>query len=137
MNSETKANLTVGTIVICIFLFIGFSCVRGSRETTTVTRLDHVTRVFMHDAGWYTFYTRNPAQGDTVAVHSYGRYTDVTLLADVPAERPMWVEVTERSSTLNGSRYRIVIHLRHGGEIEGAAWDYGKGGHGTTVVVAQ
>ncbi len=102
-------------------------------STKADENIDHVQRVFMHDTDEYTFMVQNP---DTGTMRMEKRHANsVTLVRDVPPDKEMWAKYVntggcgEDGTGINGT---LTIHLHFSTEVEGAGWDRGKSGNGTT-----
>jgi hypothetical protein len=96
-------------------------------------RIDNVVRVFMHDANHYSVIYRN---GDQLATKDFRFSPDTKILTDAPKDGPMWAEYTAVNENTSSARYNLTLHLHDPAELNGAGWDHGKSGKGTTVIVA-
>lgn len=107
-------------------------------------RIDNVVRVFMHLPGSYSVMTEDPSTHNVSVVNlnvSYpSRCGSAKLVADAPADRPMWVDLTPyKDAPCNCES--AVIHIHAAREVNGADWEIDHGGkehhveRGTTEVV--
>ncbi len=103
-----------------------------------------VTRVFMHEPGRFSaLVVANPSSGE-LQLQTFQRYgtcriirEDVRFFRDVPPDTAAWILVRNGRYGPGGADCREVvelleIHLRSGEDLNGAGWDHGKSGRGTT-----
>jgi hypothetical protein len=97
-------------------------------------RIDNIRRVFYHTGQEYNvMYETVMEELVTVAWNQPTR-----IFADVPADQPMWAEKYDRGPNFDGSYDKwCVIHIHSAKDMNGAGWDRGKFGKGTTNVIAE
>lgn len=95
-----------------------------------------VVRVFMHEPNHFSVLVRanGAKEGTFIDLHWI---SSTQYFFDVPAGQPMWVEKKDITQYPNGSATigRIALHLHSPQDINGAGWDHGKFGRGSTQVV--
>ena len=120
------------TLVLFCFILIGCSSQRTEVENRTIT---NVEGVFYHEEGRYTFMVR---EGDRLVPFTYnnaGHTGHVEIFTDVPDGHAMWVRVY----TTDGNGYResdLSMHIHSIHDLNGAGWNHGKFGRGTTTRIA-
>lgn len=110
----------------------------GLLATACAKRIDqkitNIERIFMHEPVSYTIWTRDPgAKQDReltfLHVESVKRFYDVAV-----DERP-WAWVYGRKITGFAPVLHLELHLRSAKDVDGAGWNHGKFGRGTTNAV--
>lgn len=125
-------------------LSTGTGC--GDPVASEPVRIDHVTRVLMHQPGDYTLLVTDPATKAVTLRTFYdwctsterGVGTTTQILADVPEGQALWAEqVTWQWSLGKTCNELKSIHLHSAQDIGGAGWNNGKFGSGQTTVVGE
>ena len=86
-------------------------------------RVDHVARIYMHDAGEYTLFVRDPSSGELRAEKFH--VTSAVLVEDVPPEGEMWAVHRRHSSGC--AEDRLTIHLHAVKDVNAADWQRREG----------
>lgn len=94
-----------------------------------VVKIENVVRVFMHKEDDYTLVI----QEDNSSIIRFERlyHMNTKIYADVPSNEKMWATYT---ITNHGSG-KGELHIHSVKEINGAGWNNGKFGSGTTEVI--
>lgn len=58
---------------------------------------------------------------------------DVMIFHDVPPGSAQWAYMERAEQDDNVFCTKLHLHMREDSKLDGAAWDYGKSGHGKTV----
>lgn len=132
---EKILKVIASVILMCFVATIGSCCwgLEASRieaenqYNSSFTR--PIERVFMHEIGKYSVLIRE--DGSLVSMPLYGNYANgrgitVKLIDDVPTNGQMYVK--KMAGTFE-------VHIHNINDINGADWDHGKFGKGTTTVV--
>lgn len=119
---------------------IGLVLVACSGDTREEMRITNVVRVYMHQPCQYTFDIQVPESKEISSRTFYNMCGNMSIpvrrIADVPANLPMWVKYTRWNRGCVGTiDQNFEIHLHSVTDINGAGWDHGKGGYGTTTIV--
>lgn len=123
-------------LALITLFFAIFACSKEPQKK--LERIDNIERVFMHEPSKYTFWIRNDASGEikikTVDVGSGG---NVKIFDDVPAGQKMWITILMVDEPYDGMDFipTLEIHLHDLKDVQGAGWDHGKLGNGTTEVI--
>ena len=101
----------------------------GEKVVLEERTLENVQAVFYHEQSRYTVLVR---EGENRLVPLSYRTTRVDIFDDVPATHAMWAYVvTVVEDGVESSELSIHVHSVH--DINGAGWNHGKFGTGTTV----
>ncbi len=87
-------------------------------------RVDHVARIYMHDADEYTLFVRDPSSGELRAEKF--QVESAAFVEDVPPEGEMWA-VHHRNSAGCREYSRLTIHLHAAKDVKGADWERREG----------
>jgi hypothetical protein len=113
-----------------------------------------VVRVFMHQPGHYTFFVKQADNKIGQLSVGYVSPQRVTIIEGLSEKETMRVEIVcgqwgpnwNRSRTCRSipqpfaywyisQASRLTIHLHSVRQVDGAGWDHGKNGRGTTTVI--
>lgn len=84
-------------------------------STLCVRKHEPISKVLLHEPGWYTVLIPNGTALDTLEIHG------ATLEQDAPADGPMYIETIAGSDSYN-TPLRLVIHIHDPDEIQGGGW---------------
>ena len=117
----------------------------GNVESTTVSG---ITRVFMHEPGYFTFLVEH---GDSKKIGQLRVKTindTTTIVEDLQENQTISIEYFSTQDPFLQSKsippdfsnwdvqaMKLTIHLHSVKEIDGAGWNHGKFGRGQTIVV--
>ena len=113
----------------------------------TENRTDNVVRVFWHEETRYSVMVQKPESAEIKTISfpraCWGRSKDnetrmignILILADVPDRSPMWVFSKIRDANFDGCIELLEIHIHSVKDVEGASWNHGKFGSGSTTVI--
>src|SRR3989344_3680340 len=88
-----------------------------------------IVRVFYHTGNQYSVMYKG--KDGEILTTSWDKPT--RIIADVPADKMMWGIKYLGGASFTGSYFKdCVIHIHTANEINGAGWDNGKLGKGTT-----
>lgn len=121
--------MKIAALAALVFCF--FACDAGP----AVRKHVHIERVFMSSPNTYYAYVRGSDGAiDTVSLAS--GYSRPRIIDDVPAGQPIWaVEHLTTSGCVHGVPESVEIHVHSLKDIDGGAWNHGKGGHGQVELV--
>jgi hypothetical protein len=96
-------------------------------------RIDNIVKVMMHEPGSYSLISQENEKPELTpfVFESY----DIHLLADVPEGKPMYAELSEQNGEREKYWKTATIHIHSHRDINGAGWNHGKFGKGTTTEV--
>jgi hypothetical protein len=118
--------------LMLLVVFLIFALLSCSMKETRY-KIENVTRIFMHETNNFTFFVEKPGSSEIEEIHiSYARNKKLT---DVPANKPMWVDVYKSSTSCGDEGYYLEIHIHRVEDINPAGWNHGKFGKGQTTVV--
>ena len=106
---------------LCL-IFLSVGCREHSEKI-----VGNIQAIFYHEKGSYTLVT-NGERSQLVMTTFYG--AKVTIFRDIPQNRDPWALVQK-----DGGEERVEIHIRSIDDINGAGWNHGKFGSGTTVKI--
>lgn len=94
-----------------------------------------VIRVLMHEPSRISILVQDEVtkQVTIEELDKYGR--NYEIIADVEDGQPMWAELPKILNPYKGKEYTAKIHIRSGEDINGAGWNHGKFGSGTTTII--
>ena len=133
-NDPTKAMMGCFIIfLIAILIFVMIIVITPKMEYRVVKR--SIVRVMMHEPERYSVLVQEKDKSLKTLT-----YRGCQLIADVPKDEPMWLEVemnkAKEEITDEGYHYKWAkIHIHSADQLNGAGWDHGKGGRGQTEVV--
>jgi len=133
------------------FVFVG--CNEDKKtEIVKPTVVSGIVRVLMHNLGSYTFLVKQ-ADKKIGQLSIHANVQRVHLVEDLTDKEPMRIEIVcgwwnsdrdnqytckpipQTFSYWSISANQLVIHLHSVRQIDGAGWNHGKFGRGTTIVV--
>lgn len=132
-------------LVLCV-LVLGF-CGCDDPIRTEEERINNVVRVLMHERSKYTIvYESEDKELKMITVDSH--YSEnhnwdnwIKIASDVSVTERMWAKITWNVYRGNGGRREcklaeyVEIHIHSAEDLNGAGWNHGKHGSGTTTVV--
>lgn len=110
----------------------------SEEKAVCVRIIDNVVRVFMHTPHSYTFLIKDEKTLELkLCTPRYVPPDNCTIFADVPRDKKMWVGMYRftKGGFWGGAYDTMEIHVHSEKDINGAGWDDGEGGRGTTTVV--
>jgi hypothetical protein len=120
-----------------VFLVIGLGIPvknawdKKAQEPDTM-EITGVVRVFYHTGNQYS--VMHKGNDGEILTTSWNKPT--RIIADVPADKLMWASKYLGGQNFGGSWNKYcVIHIHAVNEINGAGWDNGKLGKGTTELI--
>jgi hypothetical protein len=141
----TRPTLVACVLTVCI-LSVGCSGPTSTEPKIGNPLKCNVERVFMHTPGVYSVMVK---EGEFLKAYypadlwqSRGNIrgnTNTEIVADVPPDAPMWLEMWKEKDYSFGSpsETRTIIHIHNPDDVGGGGWRSGKGGryhHQTEVI---
>src|SRR3989344_6882557 len=133
------------------FLTISLTgCSTNTTEKVTPTTVSGITRVFMHEPGYFTFLVEHNDSKKVGQLRVRTYIDDTDIVYDLQENQPVSVEyscgshqnrlyqckpIPQNFSNWTVWAMKLKIHLHSIKEIDGAGWNHGKFGSGQTIVV--
>lgn len=123
---------------MCVSILILAGCA-GPRPPARDRTIQNVVRVLMHERGRYTIFSEPKTGNEPLVEENFYILSRVPIFKDVPPGGAMWAKVhTEYSYDLFDyvpQDTKLEIHVHGPEDINGAGWNHGKFGRGTTTVI--
>lgn len=139
------------SILFCFLTISLIGCSTNATEKVEPTSVSGITRVFMHEPGYFTFLVENTDSKKVSQLRVKTYRDDTVLMEDLEEGQPIRVEyscgnnhrsefyqcksIPPNFSNWNVYAKKLTIHLHSVKEIDGAGWNHGKFGRGQTTVV--
>ena len=120
-----RKNISVGLVLCLIVLFTGCNNIHTDKK------IENVQAVFYHEPGNTLLVNGKGAELKTITF----RDAEITLFKDVPQGSTVWARVQRDGDDFNGIDERVEIHIHSVDDINGAGWNHGKFGSGTTTKI--
>lgn len=116
-------------IIVAVAMALMFC---GCKHTFVDERND-IVAVWKHEVGRYSITYKEGHELIDYNFNKDGRsvYPSFSIIADVPEDSNMWYEA-RYDLNANMSTAKVFIHVRSIDDINGAGWNYGKFGRGST-----
>lgn len=92
-------------------------------------RIENIVRIFMHQPGDYSLMIKNPGSAEIETRRCPN--VSVKIIQDLEPQQSIWALVQKRIGTTSS----MELHIHKPEDINGAGWDNGKQGKGTTTVI--
>ncbi len=99
--------------------------------------IPNIEAILVHESERYSVLQKQGHVGHIIALDWQIRSS--TFVYDVPDEKQCWAEIitTECGNGVRSGEWikNVVFHLHNTSEIQGAGWNHGKFGSGSTVIL--
>ena len=136
-------------ILVCFLITSLISCATKN-DKVEPTHVSGITRIFMHEPGNFTFLIEHndSKKVGQLRVETYRDHT--TIVEDLQENQSVSVEyscglnseelyqcksIPSNFSNWNVGAIKLTIHIHSVKEIDGAGWNHGKFGSGSTTVI--
>lgn len=137
---ETRQGFLIGLLTLLLFCVVGYAIANIAEPDLTVHKeeIKNISRIFMHENCKYTFFISdgNLETMKTFHIH-HGGTSNVRIVRDVESDKPMWAVLEYHDKWNRGDKdyFKAEFHIRTVDDINGAGWNHGKFGRGTTNVL--
>jgi len=123
-------------LLLLAVCFIAYGC-SENQDKTEERVIKNIVAVYWHEYNFYSFAVEH--EDSSISMESFGKYACsqgniVKLFHDVPNEEKMWAKAEIGTGHCDLIK-SLAIHLHSIEDINGAEWDNGKFGSGTTIRV--
>lgn len=137
-------------IVSCFLTIFLIGCSTNTTKKVEPTSVSGITRVFMHEPGYFTFLVENTDSKKVGQLRIKTNIDNVIIMKDLDEGQSIQIEyscgkfqnemyqcksIPPNFSNWNVYALKLTIHLHSVKELDGAGWNHGKFGSGQTVVV--
>ena len=127
----------LGSLIV-VTLLIGCNCSNSAYTKMPDEKIENVVRIFMHEPSRYSIMIQDPNSSElkTMQFNLYN-FCRAKIVADVPKNEKMWIFLKSKKHNVNKDTYytSFELHVRSAEDINGAGWNHGKFGSGTTTVI--
>ena len=125
--------------IMSIGVLILTGCTSGPKPPAEERKIENVVRVLMHQPKDYTIFSEPKNLDGPLDEERLRNCSKVHIFLDVPADKPMFALVTldywDGIEEWKPYPAKLELHLHSATDINGAGWNHGKHGSGTTTVV--